>query len=483
VNLDVAQRILGILVMLFSLSLLPPVAVSLLFQDGSHMAFLWAFVIALAVGALIWFPQRAARRELRTRDGFLIVALFWFGLSAIGALPFLLTNTPHMSLTDAVFESVSGLTTTGATVINGLEHLPPAINWYRNQLHWLGGMGVVVLAVAILPMLGIGGMQLYKAETPGPGKDTKLTPRITETAKALWYAYLALTVLCGASYWLAGMGPFDAITHAFSTVATGGFSNYDASIAAFHSPAIERVAMFFMAMAGANFALHFVAWRSLDPRVFWRDAEFRAYLKILVVLSLGIATYLWLANSYGSFWLALHHGGFHVISTMTSTGLVSADYAAWPGALPALLIFIGFLGGCGGSTSGGIKTIRVVLLWKQAQREVYRLVHPNAELPVKVGGKAVPTRVVDAVWGFVFIYIAAYVILMLLVLAAGNDQVTAYSAVAASINNVGPALGTVAVNFAPLDDFSKWVCALAMIIGRLEVFTILVLLTPTFWRG
>lgn len=482
-NLAVAQRILGILLMLFSLSMLPPALISVFFRDGSHSQFLLAFVITSASGALIWFPQRAARRELRTRDGFLVVALFWFGLGAFGALPFLLGSHPHMGLTDAVFESVSGLTTTGATAIAGLEHLPPAINWYRNQLHWLGGMGVVVLAVAILPMLGIGGMQLYKAETPGPGKDSKLTPRITETAKALWYAYLALTVLCAGSYWLVGMGVFDAITHAFSTVATGGFSNYDASMAAFHSPAIERVAMVFMVLAGANFALHFVAWRSLDPRVFWRDPEFRAYLQILLAFSLGIACYLWYAGVYGSPWLALHHSAFQVIAFITSSGFVSADYAAWPGAIPPLLMVIGFFGGCGGSTSGGIKIIRVVLLYRQAQREIYRLIHPSAELPVKIGGKAVPTRVVDSVWGFVFIYIAAYMVMMMLVMMAGNDQVTAYSAVAASINNMGPALGTVSINFVPLDDFSKWVCTFAMILGRLEVFTILVLLTPGFWRG
>jgi trk system potassium uptake protein TrkH len=483
VNLAVAQRILGLLLMLFSLTMLPPAAVSLWYADGSELPFLWSAAIILASGALIWYPARGASRELRVRDGFLIVALFWFGLGGFGALPLALATEPHLSFTDAVTEAVSGFTTTGITVINGLDALLPSINWYRHQLHFLGGMGVVVLAVAILPMLGIGGMQLYKAETPGPGKDSKLTPRITETAKALWYTYLGLNLICALAFWLAGMSAFDALCHAMSTVATGGFSTHDASLGWFNSVLIEWITVAFMVVSAMNFALHFTAWRRLDPTVYRFDDETRYFLRILAFLVLFYAAWLWFAGVYGSFFLALTKGALHVTAVMTTAGFVSADYSAWPSLLPILLMMIACLGGMAGSTSGGIKIVRVMLLYKQGMREVMRLIHPNGEFSVKMNGRAVPDRVMDAVWGFCFAYVALYVLFMLAFIVAGNDAITAFSATSATLNNMGPALGTAAINFAPLNDASKWISTLAMLLGRLELFTILVILTPAFWRS
>ncbi|HWP94569.1 MAG TPA: TrkH family potassium uptake protein [Gammaproteobacteria bacterium] len=481
-NLALVQHVLGLLLMLFSLWMLPPAGVAWWYRDGDTAHFLTSFAITFAAGALLWFPQRRLKRDLRLRDGFLIVALFWFALGTFGAMPLVLAPHPQMSFTDAVFEAVSGFTTTGATVLTGLDALPPSINYYRTQLQWLGGMGVVVLAVAILPMLGIGGMQLYRAETPGPGKDAKLTPRITETAKALWYAYFVLTAACVVAYWLAGMTLYDAICHAFATLSTGGYSTHDASMAYFKSPLIEALAIVFMVLGATNFSLHFLAFRNLSVRPYVDDVECRAFILLLFVFGSVVGGVLYLSGGYGDPGEAALKGLFQVVSLMTSTGFTTADYTVWPGMLPVLLILVTFIGGCGGSTGGGMKVVRIYLLYKQAAREVIRLIHPSAELPVKVGDKAVEPRVVDAVWGFCFIYIAVYVAMMLLVIAAGNDQVTAFSAVATCINNAGPALGKVAANFTALDDFSKWVCIFAMLIGRLEVFTVLVILTPAFWQ-
>jgi trk system potassium uptake protein TrkH len=389
---------------------------------------------------------------------------------------------PALSFTDAVFEAVSGLTTTGATVIVGLDKLPPAILYYRAQLHWLGGMGVVVLAVAVLPMLGVGGFQLYRAETPGAIKDTKLTPRITETAKALWYVYLGLTLACIAAYWAAGMTLFDAVCHGFATLATGGFSTHDASLGFFQSPLINAIAIVFMVLAGANFALHFLVWRSRSLRNYQRDPEFKAYMIILGAVSLFVVAYLILAGQQQTVPGATLDGIFHVVSIMTSTGFTTTDFSVWPGTLPVLLVFIMFIGGCGGSTGGGMKVIRWLLLYRQGAREVMRLVHPAAEIPVRLGATVVPQRVVDAVWGFFAIYVTLFGAMMLILLATGVDQVTAFSAIATCLNNVGPGLGEVAFSFKTMQDIDKWVCVWAMLLGRLEIFTLFVLISPAFWR-
>ncbi len=481
-QLAVVQRITGLLLMMFSISMLPPVGVALMYQDGSTGAFLSGFLVTLTAGVLIWLPVRSRTEELRLRDGFLVVAAFWLALGSFGATPLLFSEAPVMSFTDAVFESMSGLTTTGATVLTGLDDLPHAVLYYRQQLQWLGGMGIIVLAVAVLPMLGVGGMQLYRAEAPGPVKDAKLTPRITHTAKTLWYIYLGLTIACGAAYWVAGMSLFDAICHAFSTVAIGGFSTHDLSIGYFASPLIEGIAIVFMFLAGINFSLHFLCWRQRSVASYLSDPEFRAYTYILVGATATVLAYLWLTGVYTTPQETLSKGLFQVISIGTTTGFTTTDFSAWPGALPVLLIFLSFIGGCAGSTAGGMKVIRCLLVYRQGVREVQRLVHPNAEIPVRLGGSAISSRVVEAVWGFFAAYVVVFATMMLILLATGIDQVTAFAAIAATLNNLGPGLGDVAGGFESIGVIGKWVSIGAMLLGRLEIFTLLVLVSRTFWR-
>ncbi len=481
-NWAVAQRILGLLLMMFSVTMLPPIIFSLVFDEQSWLPFIQSFGFTLLAGLALWYPMRNRRKELRLRDGFVVVASFWTVLGTAGAMPLFLADVPSMSFTDAVFESMSGLTTTGATVLTGLDSLPKSILYYRQQLQWLGGMGIIVLAVAVLPMLGVGGMQLYRAETPGPVKDTKLTPRITETAKALWYVYFWFTVICMAGYMIVGMGWFDALCHAFSTVAIGGFSTHDLSVGYFDSAAIDIVAIFFMMLAGVNFSLHFFAWRNVTINHYRQDPEFRAYFFVLLVLSSIVIVSLFVLGTYADAYDSLLNGLFQSVSIATTTGFTTANYAAWPGALPVLLIFASFIGGCGGSTAGGIKVIRWLLIAKQGAREIARLVHPNAEIPVKLGNNAVNYRVVDAVWGFFSVYIVVFGVMLLAMMATGLDQVTAFSAVAATLNNLGPGLGDVAAGFMTVSDVGKWVAVVGMLLGRLEIFTLLVLITPTFWR-
>jgi trk system potassium uptake protein TrkH len=481
-QLTVVQRILGLLIMVFSTTMLPPALVGLWYQDHSILPFIESFFILLASGFLIWFPVRELRHELRLRDGFVIVVLFWAGLGVAGGVPLMLSDQPEISVADAVFESISGLTTTGATVITGLDTLPKSILFYRQQLQWLGGMGIIVLAVAILPMLGVGGMQLYRAETPGPVKDNKLTPRITETAKALWMIYLMLTISCMLAYWYAGMGLFDALAHSFSTVAIGGFSTHDASIGYFDSPAIEAVAIFFMLVSGVNFALHFYSLRAVTLRNYWSDSEFRVYIIGIVAVSFVVIVFLYFSSTITNTSLVFRQGLFQTVSIATTTGFATTNYSLWPVFIPVLLLFMSFIGGCAGSTGGGMKVIRVLLILKQGIREVKRLVHPNATFIIKVGKNPLPDNVVEAVWGFFSAYVFVFVILMMVMLATGMDQVTAFSAVAASLNNLGPGLGDVAANYASIKDVAKWALCIAMLMGRLEIFTLLVVMSPAFWR-
>lgn len=477
----IIAKVLGILLMLFSLTLFPPILVSIWYADANHLAFLLAFAITFSTGLALWFPVHNHRGDLRTRDGFLVTALFWTVLGLFGSLPFLLSNSLSLSFTDALFESLSGLTTTGATVITGLDILPKSILYYRQQLQWLGGIGIIVIAVAILPMLGIGGMQLYRAETPGPVKDSKLTPRITETAKALFLMYLALTVICGFAYWLAGMSTFDAVGHAFSTVAIGGFSTHDASIGYFDSPTISIICTFFMIIAGINFALHFLGWNDKSLRNYLRDPECRFYLGWIAVGMVITVGYLYWSNTY-NLTNSLLHGSFELVSILTTTGFGTADFSLWPTFLPFMLFLFAFMGGCAGSTAGGMKVIRVLLIYKQGMREIYRLIHPNAVFPIKIGNTTVSDRVLESVWGFFSVYLLAFVGMFMLLLASGLDFTTAYSAVGACINNLGPGMGQVAAHYGNINDFAKWVLCFAMLLGRLEVFTLLVLFTPMFWR-
>ncbi|TNC81437.1 MAG: potassium transporter [Oleiphilus sp.] len=481
-HISTIGRILGILLMLFSFTMLPPLGVSVWYEDQQSSAFTDAFMLTLISGIIVWFPFRGKKRELRVRDGFVVTVLFWIVLSFSGSIPLYLSEAVSLSYVDAYFEALSGLTTTGATVITGIDDLPKSILWYRQQIQWFGGMGIIVLAVAILPMLGIGGMQLYRAEAPGPVKDSKLTPRITETAKALWYIYLGLTVICALAYWAAGMSVFDAIAHSFSTIAIGGYSTHDASIGFFNSTSIELIATLFMFLSGINFALHFTAWRRTNPLVYFSDPEFRFYASIMLTVSAITIVTLALTNTYSGT-DALVKGLFEVVSIATTTGFSTADFSSWPFVLPFLLFVVAFVGGCAGSTGGGMKAIRVLLIFKQGLREIKRLIHPNAIIPVKLGNKPVPDRVLEAVWGFFSVYLFMFVILLLLLLATGLDQVTAWSAVGACINNLGPGLGEVAVHYGDLPDTAKWVLCFAMLMGRLEIFTLLILFTPAFWRS
>jgi len=481
-SLAAVLRILGLLLTIFSFTLVPPFVLSLAAQDGAFVAFATAFALTMGVGVISWLPVRKIRRELRLRDGFVVVVMFWTVLSAIGALPFVLSDDPHLSVTDAFFESVSGLTTTGATVITHLDDLPISILYYRQQLQWLGGMGIIVLAVAVLPMLGIGGMQLYRAETPGPMKDSKLTPRITETAKALWYIYLSLTIACGVAYWLAGMSVFDAISHAFSTVAIGGFSTHDASMGYFNSALIDIIAVVFMFLAAVNFSLHFIAFRHRSVTGYWHDSEFRFYVLLLSIVILITVLGLIFTETYDHWQDALVNGLFQAVSIGTTAGFTTAEFYNWPGFIAMLLLFSSFVGGCAGSTGGGIKVIRVLLLVKQGLREITRLVHPNAHIPVRIGSKTVDSRVVEAVWGFFALYVASFTVMYLALASTGLDLMTAFSAVAASINNLGPGLEGVGAHYADMHDPGKWILCFAMLLGRLEIFTLLVLLSPAFWR-
>jgi len=478
----IIQKIMGQFLMLFSITLLPPVVIDIIYQEDAGYAFFDSYLILLCTGFLLFLPVRRKSSDLRLRDGFVVVVLFWLGLGIAGATPLYLYENLEITFIDALFESISGLTTTGATVIVGLDNLPHSILFYRQELQWLGGMGIIVLAVAVLPMLGVGGMQLYKAEAPGPVKDNKLTPRIAETAKALWYIYLGLTVACATAYWLVGMSLFDAVSHSFSTIANGGFSTHDASIAYFDNHATEIVAIVFMFLGGANFALHFSAVRSKSLMSYFRDAEFLLYVSILTIISVLTIYALYMQSEYHDFSDAFREGIFQAVSIASTSGFVTADYSNWPVFIPVLLLFACLVGGCAGSTGGGIKVIRLLLLIKQGQREILRLIHPNAQVTVKVGKQPVENSIIDAVWGFFAAYVALFVLMMLILMFNGLDQVTAFSAVSATISNTGPGLGEVFYNYASLSEFNKLLLCFSMLLGRLEIFTLLVLFMPAFWR-
>jgi trk system potassium uptake protein TrkH len=480
-HLQITLRIIGQLLMMFSFTMLPPALVSVLFDDGVAIIFINTFFVTVVSGFMLWLLFRRDTSEMRTKDGFLVTFLFYIALGTVGAIPFVQQPGTDLSWPNALFESFSGLTTTGATVITHLDSLPESILFYRQQLQWLGGMGIIVLAVAILPMLGIGGMQLYRAETPGPVKDSKLTPRIRETAVALWKIYFGLTTICAIAYWVAGMSAFDAICHSFSTVAIGGFSTHDASIGFFNSPLVESVAIVFMVFSGINFGLHFFAFKEKTIFHYFQDDEVIFYLVILGS-AITVVTIVLLGHQVYDVPTAIRLATFEVVSVFTTTGFATADFSVWPSMLPYLIFFGAFIGACAGSTGGGIKVMRVMLIIRQGQREIHRLIHPNAIFPVKINRRPVSSRVVESVWGFFSFYVIAFLFLHLAMVASGMDFVTAFSAVGASINNLGPGLGGVAHHYNDISDTAKLILCFAMMLGRLEIFTLLVLFSPMFWR-
>jgi trk system potassium uptake protein TrkH len=476
-------HILGQLLIVFSGTYILPIVTSLIYSDGSMPQFAIAAAATLGAGLLLWLLTRGHKRELKSRDGFLLVTLVWVTFSAVATMPLMLI-IENLSYTDAFFEAVSGLTTTGSTVLSRLDELPPAVNMWRHELHWLGGMGIIVLALAILPLLGVGGMQLYKAETPGPIKDTKLTPRITETAKALWLTYAGMTAVCIVILKLCGMNWFDAICHAFSVMCLGGFSTHDASLGHFQSPLIEGVLMVFMLLAAMNFARHIMAVRKLSLGVYRGDPEIKAMLIVLTASILFVAIVLEVHGLYPDLFSSIRHVAFNVISMATTTGFVTEDYEKWPPFVGFWFLFLSCITCNTGSTGGGIKMFRALLLGRQAIREMRLMVHPQAVEPMRIGGQVIPNRIAYAVLAFIFLYFMTIVFLTFAMLLSGLDVVSAFSAVVASMNNMGPGLGSVgpSTTFESLSNFQTWVCSLAMLLGRLEIFSILVLFTPAFWR-
>ncbi|MDZ4201656.1 MAG: potassium transporter TrkG [Gallionella sp.] len=475
---------LGLLLVMFSIAYVIPVITALIYDDSTMLLdFLLAMVWTASAGILMWMLTRRNKGELSIRHGYLLVVTMWTAMPLFATIPLLLA-IPGISLTDAYFETMSAMTTTGATVLVGLDDLPPAINVWRHELQWIGGLGVIVLAVAVLPLLGIGGRQLFKAEMPGPMKDAALTPRIADTARNLWVVYVAVTLLCIAALKWAGMDWLDAVCHAFSTMGLGGFSTHDSSVGYFNSPLIEFVMIAFMLFAVVNFATHFLVWRGRSLSAYLNDAEGRAAVGLILASCFGIAVFLWWNEVYPDFLTSLRHASFNVVSIATSSGYASVDYAQWPIFAPMWMMFLACIAASSGSTGGGIKMIRTLVLLKQAGREFLKLLHPSAINPMKIGGHVVPNNIVFAVLGFIFLYFMTIATLTFVLLISGLDFITGFTAALAMVNNIGPGLGAVGPsgNFTGLTDFQTWVCTFGMLVGRLEIFTVLILFTPRFWQ-
>ena len=481
-QLSIVAKTLGLLLMVFSFAQVPPILVDLIYSEGEYLTFVFSFILTVFGGLVLWWPFRAIKKSFRLREGVLIVVSFWIVLSLFGTLPFLITESiSNLSFSNAFFESMSGLTTTGATVLSQLDDLPKSILFYRQQLQWLGGMGIIVLAVAVLPLLGVGGMELYHAESSGIAKD-RLTPKLRNTAIALWKIYLSLTVLCALAYFFSGMSIFDAISHSFSTVAIGGFSTHDSSIGYFNSIPIEMIAMFFMFLAGINFSLHFVAWNNRSLVDYIKDSEFKTYAMVLFSASAIVIIALSLNSEYGSTSETIRHSLFQTISIATTTGFTSQNYSNWPAAIPVFLIMVSFIGACVGSTGGGIKVVRVLVMFRLGMKEIHKFIRPNAQVSIKLNNASINEKALVSVLGFFSLYAISFIFIMMLLMFAGLDQVTAYSATAATMNNLGPGLGEVAQNYGSLGETAKWILSFSMLIGRLEVLTIIAIFHRAFWR-
>ena len=481
-QLSIVAKTIGLLLMVFSFAQVPPLIIDLIYSEGEYLSFVYSFALTVLGGLILWWPFREVKKDFRLREGVLIVVCFWIVLSLFGTLPFLITDSiSNLSFSDAFFESMSGLTTTGATVLSQLDDLPKSILFYRQQLQWLGGMGIIVLAVAVLPLLGVGGMELYHAESSGIAKD-RLTPKLRNTAIALWKIYLSLTLLCAVGYFLSGMSVFDAISHSFSTVAIGGFSTHDGSIGYFNSAAIESIAMIFMFLAGINFSLHFVAWNNRSLVDYIKDSEFKTYAMVLICSSIIVIAVLSLNGEYDSANETLRHSLFQTISIATTTGFTSQNYSSWPAAIPVFLIMMSFIGACVGSTGGGIKVVRILVMFRLGMKEIHKFIRPNAQVSVKLNKSSINEKALVSVLGFFSLYAISFFIILMLLMFAGLDQVTAYSATAATMNNLGPGLGDVAQNYGSVGEAAKWILSFSMLIGRLEVLTIIAIFHRAFWR-
>ncbi len=474
---------LGKLLIGFGLAYWPPLVAAAWYRDGALTAFAIALAINLLIGALLWLMTRRFRRELRARDAFLLVALAWIVFAADAAIPLMLA-LPRLSFTDAYFEGMSGFTATGATLLTGIDQLPHAVNLWRAELCWLGGLGIIGLGMAVLPLLGVGGMQVYRAEASGPIKETRLLPRFVQTARSLWMIYIALTFACAVALRIAGMNTFDAICHALSTLSLGGVSTHDAKIGYFHSQAIEAVLMVFMLLAGINFATHFLAWRGRSLRVYLKDPEALGFLLLVLGSAVGLAIYLWKMHAYHGPWPALRYAAFNVISIATDCGFYNTDYDRWPLFAGLWMLLLSCIAVSAGSTGGGIKMIRIWILFRQSAREIFSLLHPSAVHSLKIRGQVVPERVALSALGFIHLYTISMVGLSFLLILSGMDFLTAFSAIVATLNNVGPGLHGVGPGstYAGLSDFQTWVCTVSMLVGRLEFFVVLIPLTPAFWR-
>ncbi len=466
----------------YSATMLPPILVAWWYHENTILYFLFSTLSTLLLGIALWFPFRTQQREIQAREAFLIVTLLWIALSLTGAFPFTFSENPHIPFIDAIFETISGLTTTGATVLAGLEHIPRSILYYRQQLHFIGGGGIIVLSIAILPMLGIGGMQLFRAEIASPFKEDKLTPRITQTAKTLWFIYLGLVIICALCYWGAGMNLFDAIGYSFSTISTGGFGNQDENFQFFNSPLLESIAIIFMLLGAMNFSLHFSAIRRKSLRHYWLDPECKMFLIFWFSVALLVGGTLLYYHVYSSTETTLTKTFFQVTTFFTTTGFSSTDYSNWPTFVPMLLMFVCLVGGCAGSTAGGIKIIRLLIMRKQGTREIRRLIHPNGHYVIKLGNSRLQDRTLDSILGFFCIFVAIFIFLLLLLMGLGLDVLTAFSSLSAAISNTGIGLWNTPDSFKSFSDPIKIVISIAMLAGRLELFTLLVLLTPIYWK-
>lgn len=457
--------------------MLVPFMIGILYSEDNHKIYVFVFIIVFAFGLLLWLLSRGSLNEIRITEGFVITVLFWFVLGIIGSIPFVLSG---ITIIDSIFESISGVTTTGATVLTALEDLPKSLLIYRQLLQWIGGMGLIILVVAIMPSFGIGGSQLFKMDAPGFDSSEKLTPTIRESAAALWKIYIGLTVLCFFAYLLAGMDTFNAVSHALSTVAIGGFSTYDQSIGFFNNIYIEIVCIVFMLLSATSFSLHYYSVFHGKRLKHFYDPELRFFFLILLGIIIIISLYYLIIDNLDL--SNLRHIIFQTVSIVTTSGFVTGEYSMMPGFVPFLLLVGAFIGACSGSVGGGLKAWRVLIIINQAKKEITKIIHPSAVVTTKIGKKVIDASISEKVWGFFTIYVVTFIMLLMLVLSSGLDFESAFSAVGATLNNLGPGLGVVSENYGSLSVVTKMTLCLAMILGRLEIFTLLVVLTPAFWR-